>query len=81
VVTLPEVVFVRPRDPRQTVATVLRKPGVVTMTATGIEEEGGAPTTVTADCEFGVETLRIRATMDRFTVTEADNAYLNTRCY
>lgn len=81
VVTLPEASFLKQRSPERAINPVLRRPGVVRMTVTGIAEDGAPPTTVTVDCEFGIDSLVITTTMERFTVRGSERPYVDTRCY
>jgi hypothetical protein len=78
-VTAPEPSFVPARD--RLVGMVVRKPGVVRLTATAVEDEGGQPTTVTAECDVDIASLVVTTTMAGFTVRGAPNAYLRSRCY
>ncbi len=77
----PAASFAQSRDLSRLVAPVSRRPGLVRLTVTGVEDDGAAPTTVTTECEFDIDSLGITTTIDGFGVVHDERAYLNTRCY
>jgi hypothetical protein len=83
VVTHPEAHFATRRT-GSGIELVVRRPGTVTVTGTGVSEDGArAPFTLT--CEFGLDNLGIQVTLDGVEVSNAVgddySAALGTECF
>jgi hypothetical protein len=82
IVTHPEAHFPATRTG---IALVLRRPGTVKVTGTGVPEDGGARTPFTLTCEFGVDNLIIDVTADGVEigndVRDDYSAAVGTECF